>query len=1022
MQNGVYIKNISLPNLQVKKLYIKWNEKLNISVQEANIIKNSDNKNSKIDVQQVDKLFKFFLLFDNWFEKIEINKIIFNDIKGSFKYVEGQNGFLIASSKNFSLKSSLFFESHFLNAKVEEFHDYKRNIKINGNIIFDSYYNLEFISALNININNDIKLKAYILANKEKLYYKIDSKNKIKNIKHTVDMLNVPSAVTYWIYDAIKASDIDLKSAYGWLQYNKVQDAYKNIYVSANINNLNYIYNPELEPVISKYTEIEYKNGILFIRPKEAFQYGFFLDKSWIKIDFTKKEELLTLFLLFNGKVNSDLLHLLNTYKIKLPFLQNSGNVDTNLKIEVGLRNIDVVAKGDFYTEKSNFTYLGLDIDIFKAHIFLDNYDVSIKNMYSKYKDIASADVDVKFNAKTNEGKIDFHVKDVNFKEIGLNLKKTTTPLEINYTISNNKDTIEAKSSTWEFKGKDIDIEGLSLPFDLKKLVATIPTTAIKINNLALAYTSGTFSLKPLTANLNVDLLKFTLENVKMNQSNASLKVKYDKKIFISLDDKVRFSANGLDYILSNSLVEIDEDLLRILAGTIKIEDLADAKLNADYSFKTNSGTINLKTLEFRNKDLGQMFSSADKIQLEINSNKGITKVIAKDFDAAYTLLDNGWKIKFKSLENLSKKSKLLQDYNITNGDFIIYKKNNEKNIKFIANTKYPYKFLTSGNKLIEDYLVKGEIEKNTNDLSLNINDSIDIKVGDSIKVTAKKVGININEILNYFDDINSTSKSTKSVVLDTTDSYLYITKDRYIISDTMHLQYFNKILSAQLKHKKGTAGFELKDGKFYLYGDDFNDKFMDKLFALSKFKDGKLSFSMSGTTKEYDGLLHIKNTTVLDYKILNNILAFVNTIPSLITFSVPGYSTNGLEVSSAYVNFHAKNNIFNIKDLSLDSKEIDILGRGTANYKNNTIDLKLNLKTDLGSMVSKIPIVGYILLGEDTISTTMKISGKLDDPNVESLIATDIAVAPFNIIKRTLLLPFHLFGSDEKEEEEKKE
>ena len=29
LQNGVYLENITLPNLQVKKLYIKWNEKLN---------------------------------------------------------------------------------------------------------------------------------------------------------------------------------------------------------------------------------------------------------------------------------------------------------------------------------------------------------------------------------------------------------------------------------------------------------------------------------------------------------------------------------------------------------------------------------------------------------------------------------------------------------------------------------------------------------------------------------------------------------------------------------------------------------------------------------------------------------------------------------------------------------------------------------------------------------------------------------------------------------------------------------
>ncbi len=123
MQNGVYIQNISIPNLKVKKLYIKWNEKLNISIQEIIIIKKSQNEKTDISVKKANKFFKSLLLFDKWFEKIEINKIKFNDITGSFKYIDGEEGFLTASSKDFSLKSSLYFESHYFNAKIEEFYD-----------------------------------------------------------------------------------------------------------------------------------------------------------------------------------------------------------------------------------------------------------------------------------------------------------------------------------------------------------------------------------------------------------------------------------------------------------------------------------------------------------------------------------------------------------------------------------------------------------------------------------------------------------------------------------------------------------------------------------------------------------------------------------------------------------------------------------------------------------------------------------------------------------------------------------
>ena len=111
-------------------------------------------------------------------------------------------------------------------------------------------------------------------------------------------------------------------------------------------------------------------------------------------------------------------------------------------------------------------------------------------------------------------------------------------------------------------------------------------------------------------------------------------------------------------------------------------------------------------------------------------------------------LKDKGWRLKFNSLKNISKKSKLLQDYNITNGSFTIYKNNTDKNIQFSASTKYPYKLLVVQNKPIENYTIKGHIDKMTKDILLNVNSSVDVRVSKEIKVTANKIGLNIDEIL----------------------------------------------------------------------------------------------------------------------------------------------------------------------------------------------------------------------------------------------------------------------------------
>ena len=86
-------------------------------------------------------------------------------------------------------------------------------------------------------------------------------------------------------------------------------------------------------------------------------------------------------------------------------------------------------------------------------------------------------------------------------------------------------------------------------------------------------------------------------------------------------------------------------------------------------------------------------------------------------------------------------------------------------------------------------------------------------------------------------------------------------------------------------------------------------------------------------------------------------------------------------------------------------------------NLRTDTLDLDLNLKTDLGSKASKIPIVGYILFGKDSISTSLKVTGSIYDPDVSTTVAKDMIIAPLNIIKRALLLPVELFSPSSKEE-----
>ena len=318
----------------------------------------------------------------------------------------------------------------------------------------------------------------------------------------------------------------------------------------------------------------------------------------------------------------------------------------------------------------------------------------------------------------------------------------------------------------------------------------------------------------------------------------------------------------------------------------------------------------------------------------------------------------------------------------------------------------------------MESYFINGEVDTKTKDIFLKINEAVDVEIKDDIKIKAENIGINLHEITTFFSDRNSSSdeNSTLKVSVDTKNCFIFVSENRHVISDTINFRLVNKVLSGELSHKQGRAVFNLKDDAFHLYGDNFNDEFMGRLFYLSKFKGGALEFYINGPIDEYEGMIYIKDTTILDYKILNNILAFVNTVPSLVTFSLPGYNKNGIAAKNAYVNFKFKDDVYNISDIYLKSKEIEIVGFGEASTEKNSIDLDLNLRTSLGSSFSKIPLLGHILMGKENVSTTLKVTGKLDDPDIDTQIAKDIAVAPFNIIKRTFMLPFELFKDKESE------
>lgn len=890
---------------------------------------------------------------------------------------------------------------------IQRLDDIKRELFAKGDLYFNTE-KLKAYSNINLKVSDDADIDIFLETSKHELNYKFISNKKIRNIKHLITIANLPKEVRYWAYDAIDMSHVDIVSFFGNINYQDIKSAYKNIYIKALVHKVNYKYNPKLDAIHAKSVELELKNGIFYIRPKEAYSYGMYLDKSWLKIDFTQDEEFLTLHLLFDGVLNRDMLKILSAYKIKLPFLQRSGTVSTDLKIEVGLRNIDVDAEGDFYTKKANFDYMGLNIDIYDARIKLDNYDVHVNSMKARYGEIATAKVNVKYNAKKEAGDVKFLFDSINL--LGASLNTKSGPLEALYKISPSNDLIKAKKSHWNFKSQPITIDPLSMPFDLNKLTVNIPATVVSVANIGNSFVSGYVDLNTMSTKLDLDILNFKYDGVEFSQSNTPIKVEYDNKLSIYSDNIIHFTVSGSKYRAKRLYIEMKDELLKLKHTSISIGKYITTKVYANYNSSTKKSHISLTNFILKDPNTEKILYKNSKIMLGAKVDEDSILITSQEIGAKFVSKDSGWKLKLNSIGRISSDSELLKKFQINKGDFTLYKNSKEDFTRFKSEIVYPYKILVKNNTPQEKYNIKGKIYKEK--VYLDINNDLNVKIKNEITIDMKKSVLNLPEALDALDEIStvsSESNKTLNIIVTADKSYLYVGKDRKILYDSVNMQYYKKIVTAQLKYKEGDAGLHLKDNKFHLYGKNFNDTFMNQLFALSNFSKGDLSFSMSGALNDYLGAIYLKKTTIKDYKTLNNVLAFVNTIPSLVTFSVPGYSKDGIYVNQAYLNFHSQSNKFNLTDIFLDSKEIDILGKGIVDVAKNDLNVTLNLKTDLGSNLKKIPLVGHILLGKDSISTTLKITGEVENPSVESLIAQEIVVAPINIIKRTLSLPYKL-------------
>jgi hypothetical protein len=1016
--NGVEINYLNFTSLIVEKLYIKWDQKLIIRAQNIQIKlpkKSEKELDYKKRVKDGFDILKNLHQVSDLLQEVDLKSVVINDMNIAFKYKIGEKSFLKADTKVLHILCDIDATKDKSILYIKQFKNRAKTFNLHGVAILDNKKE-EISSQLHVNVLNDANLTLSIYMNSKTLFYNIESHNPIKDLPYITKITHLPSYLNRWIYDAIKMKNAHIHKLYGFVEVSKPEKFIKNIYADADLENLQYTFDTRLAPIITTNTNLVFSDGVLHIYPKDAKFHAQELTKSYLDINLNPDKNLLNLYLQDFLSLDSDMLNLLKTYEVIIPFMQTSSKIDTHLNLTIKLADFDVDANGTFAIDHGGFIYKNLNLDASNGFVSLKGSQVDVKNLTLAYKDNFETSVSGFLNPKKHQGRLEADLTKLYIGELSLAKKEK---MHIIYNVLPNEDQILVSQSALKYKDDEYNLESFNLKFNLDTLLAKISTVQITVKNRLSAYLWGNINLNNLTADLNLDILKFQYKTIKLNQTVLPLSIKVNKDIEISAANKSAWKIKDNELFMSPTKILYSNDKIQIAKADVRVTDSMSSTFALNYDLNKSFAQVVLQKVTLKNEFLQKFFNKDESYYVTIDKSQKDTAISFNRYNTTLLLKENDlWSLTCKDFSKIYKNVPLFRDYDVTNGQITLSSTANDGEFLFDGELRYPYKFLVKDNIPQDKYRFSGKYNDDKTDLT--INNELHVTLNNGIKITSNHFGFNVPEFVKFKNEHQlPDTKEQTPLIVQAKDSYLYFRDDRKMLADTLNIQYFNSELTAQIKHDKGKAGFNLnKYGIFYLHGSNFDDIFMEKLFATSKFSKGALSFIFNGAFEEFSGIIEIQNTILKEYKALNNVFAFVNTVPSLVTFSVPDYSQKGLHVENMYVGFTSKKGLYDLSDLSLKSKEIKIYGKGNMDLNADTLDLDLNLKSDLGSKASKIPIVGYILFGKESVSTSLKVKGSIYDPDVSTSVAKDMIIAPLNIIKRTLLLPIELFSPSKKEVE----
>jgi hypothetical protein len=1020
LKSGLTIERLSIGQVIVSNSSLVWNDKLELDLGRVAILQGEERTENFYFPKLVARSIKTEAFLSRFVSKITIESIKIGDRNVSIDLTQQQDQsyLLHLESETTKLDALVEIEAEGILVIITDLSDDRIGLKASGQVQFETK-DVNLTGSVIADIENSFPVELNFAADDEKISFWGAEAGIITDIMPFVDLFGMPQNITKWFTDYLSASRYHLKSLKGEYVFGDPMSLFHSFEAEIMVEDVAYIFEPDLEPIYDDQPRAFFKNGVFNIRPHKPVFYGHDVGNSWVDINFNDFDNvILTAYIKARAIADQAILDLLSYYSIDLPFLQVEGETESDLQLVINLRTDEISGAGSFFIDEGIILYDGAEFNVKDTHFSLKDSEVLLEQLEVRYEDLFVAHVTGQILADKDVWDLDIDFDQLTFDlgESTLNLDVTDSAPDVGYHASPDGHFLEVSNSSWKLDSTALSLGGFRAPVNLDDLSAQIPPVSLAMPPGILTEISGSFSIKKEIADFNCQLLTYHVNNLKLEQPKTQFRVRYLDKLIIDTKERSQWSLTNVPITFYPSALVYADNVLTTAASSFSYGNFFESQFTGDFNTKTREGALYLSRIKLTHNNLDTDIDIEERTLVEITEKEGTFVIDFTEFDLRIMTDERGnWSAEFVDLSKIYRRSELLKTYKISSGNLSISSVNGNRPYNFTAAIPSPYPLLLQEGEVSDRLTITGKLTEEG--LTAIVNENIHIDYfDDQLDISSQSVGYNIaavKELMNDFfdspEDHDEEGNDGVNLHLHAEDSYLYLSPQSKVLADTIELEYIDGELSMDLKHEEGQLQLQRIGGIYFVNGENLNDVFMGALIQGSYIQGGKLALAGMGTDDELSAVIEIQDTVLKDLKTLNNTMTLLNTLPALVTFSVPDYETKGLPVSSAIVGVKYSQGKTVFKSIDLKSSVLQAAGQGWIDTSNRQIDMDIQLTSQAGENIRKIPLVGYVVAGdsEDT-SVTLKIEGALDNPEVSNSVLKEIATMPIDILFRTLNLPMY--------------